>query len=85
MNIKTKNRAYDLLDEFGFDGIAKDTRVALMALRMASLEDEIDRLTAAMERVRELHVSQIRYFMDECDDCHDSYPCSTIRALDGDA
>lgn len=46
---------------------------------------ENDRLNAAIARVRALHVSSVRAGFGECDDCRDNHPCSTLRALDGDA
>lgn len=46
---------------------------------------QIERLKAAIARVRALHVSSVRAGFGECDDCRDNYPCSTLRALEGDA
>ena len=48
-----------------------------------ALLDEIDRLNATIQRVRELHSSEGRTWadFDTCADCHKAYPCPTIRAL----
>lgn len=47
--------------------------------------DEVERLTAAVERVRALHVRvQGKYFPAFCEHCDSrSYPCDTIAALEG--
>lgn len=62
----------------------------------AVLLAEIDRLRAAIERVRALHVPETyntRFgpVLHRCTYCHDhhgyseEHPCPTLRALDGDA
>lgn len=49
------------------------------------LRDENAALTAAVERVRALHVRvQAKYFPAFCEHCDSrSYPCDTIAALEG--
>ena len=44
--------------------------------------DEVERLTAAVERVRALHHNRARGAY-ACAECRDDYPCPTIRALEG--
>ncbi len=41
--------------------------------------DEVERLQAAVERVRALH----EIFGDWCDRCNCVAPCATLRALEG--
>lgn len=43
--------------------------------------DEVERLTAAVERVRALHHNRARGAY-ACAECRDDYPCATIRALE---
>ena len=58
--------------------------------------DEVERLTAAVERVRALHQpprslqdsrwtgsSDTGLLMSACNECGDDYPCPTLRALEG--
>ena len=54
------------------------------------LKAEVERLTAAMQRVRDLHTAELLgsgYVCRECGDpLTDQYPkCATLRALDGGA
>lgn len=56
-----------------------------------SIKDLADRSLMAIKRVRELHhpfnpgsACDCCVVEDECDVCGEYYPCSTIRALDGD-
>ena len=60
----------------------------------ALLVAEIDRLTAAVERVRGMHThidtfsagSPYRWVSTNCNVCFpERHPCRTLRALDGDA
>ena len=50
----------------------------------------IDNLQAAIARVRELHQSIFEPIMESqigahwCTGCDEPYPCSTIKALDGE-
>jgi hypothetical protein len=46
------------------------------------LIDEIDRLRAAIERVRALHRSGLKGAV--CNECEYDHPCPTLRALDGE-
>ena len=48
----------------------------------AVLVQEIDRLRAAIERVRALHRSWLKGAV--CDGCAYYYPCPTLRALNGE-
>lgn len=45
---------------------------------LIALDDEVDRLESAMERVREVHEGG-----DMCMMCGGPAPCETLRALDG--
>lgn len=50
---------------------------------MNQMDHEIVILLAAIQRVRELHIqeSEITTF---CKECSYTYPCPTIKALDGE-
>jgi hypothetical protein len=73
MSIRTKNPQAILLN------IDKD--VVTMPIQ------ELGKLTQAIRRVRELHT--INDHSDSCNDlcdlCMTSWPCDTIRALDGES
>ena len=73
------------------------SRASAKAAGTESAADERDRLAAAAERVRALHVGSWGCgnpshtnpdvgcpdcFM-ECDDCGEAHPCPTLRTLDG--
>lgn len=57
----------------------------LLSAQIASLNTENGALKAAVERVRALHVRvQGKHFPAFCEHCDSkSYPCDTIRALEG--
>jgi len=57
-----------------------------MAERIDTLTQALQRADAAVQRVRDLHVRRRSDFNDDswCDWCDWEWPCSTIRALDGE-
>jgi len=76
-------------------GAAETVRTLLQAVPV--LLDEVDRLRAAVQRVRDLHVRTTDYDPDLdrggpgvtlawCQHCaSDHWPCETVRALDGES
>jgi DNA repair ATPase RecN len=60
------------------------------AIYIGSLEDEVQyqknldkQLTAQIQRVRELHIQETE-ISEFCKECSYTYPCPTIKALDGE-
>lgn len=68
--------------EFTHDaGVHRLCRVADTADEIRRLRAENAALTAAVERVRALHRNRMHGAHD-CAECHDGYPCPTLRALE---
>jgi hypothetical protein len=72
------------------DWLRRHPTATLQSGEGAALLEEIDRLRAAIDRVRALHRPTLEGA--HCVVCHSSdssdwdfYPCPTLRALDGDA
>jgi hypothetical protein len=68
---------------------AQGDLVALRDITIHVQKRQIADLEAAVQRVRELHTKvqfsvRDRVVRDECSECCVSYPCLTIRALDGE-
>ena len=67
---------------------ASAEKVKTLSDDLAALLDEVERLTAQLDAVREHHVPvDANYYaatVTECCSCPGPWPCPTIRALDGE-